>query len=327
MKEIAVNRPFGATSTADDVLSGQDLSGKSVFVTGVSAGLGVETARVLAAHGARVVGAARDLAKAKRATAEVRDQAATRGGLELVELDLASLQSVRACADALLADGRPFDAVIANAGVMRTPFGRTADGFETQFGTNHLGHFVLVNRIASLIAPGGRLVNVSSVGHRYSDVDLADPNFDRTPYDPMIAYGRSKTANILFAVEFDRRHRTRGVRASALHPGGIVTELGRHLQPGELEATVERINAQLAIEGRPPFKFKTIPQGAATSVWTAFVAAAEEVGGRYCEDCHVSQVTDGPISPGSPGVRPYAVDPEHAKALWAKSEEMVGERF
>jgi NAD(P)-dependent dehydrogenase (short-subunit alcohol dehydrogenase family) len=128
-------------------------------------------------------------------------------------------------------------------------------------------------------------------------------------------------------VEFDRRHRTRGVRASALHPGGIVTELGRHLQPGELEATVERINAQLAIEGRPPFKFKTIPQGAATSVWTAFVAAAEEVGGRYCEDCHVSQVTDGPISPVSPGVRPYAVDPEHAKALWAKSEEMVGERY
>jgi len=319
--------PFGATSTADDILSGKDLSEKRVFVTGVSAGLGVETARVLAAHGAKVVGAARDLDKAKRAMAEVLAAAATRGGLQLVELDLASLQSVRACADALLADGRPFDAVIANAGVMRTPFGRTADGFETQFGTNHLGHFVLINRIASLIAPGGRLVNVSSAGHRYSDVDLADPNFDRRPYDPMIAYGRSKTANILFAVEFDRRHRTRGVRASALHPGGIMTELGRHLQPGELEATVERINAQLAIEGRPPFKFKTIPQGVATSVWAAFVAAAEEVGGRYCEDCHVSQVTDGPISPVSPGVRPYALDPEHAKALWAKSEEMVGERF
>jgi NAD(P)-dependent dehydrogenase (short-subunit alcohol dehydrogenase family) len=320
-------RPFGATSTTDDVLSGKDLSAKRVFITGVSAGLGVETARVLAAHGAKVVGAARDLAKANRATADVRNQAARGGGLELVELDLASLQSVRACADALLTDGRRFDVVIANAGVMHTPFGRTADGFETQFGTNHLGHFVLVNRIASLIAPGGRLVNVSSAGHRYSDVDLADPNFDHTSYDPMIAYGRSKTANILFAVEFDRRHRTRGVRASALHPGGILTELGRHLQPGELEATVERINAQLALEGRPPFKFKTIPQGAATSVWAAFVAAAEEVGGRYCEDCHVSQITDGPISPVSPGIRPYALDPEHAKALWAKSEEMVGERF
>ena len=318
---------FGATSTADDVLSGKDLSGKRVFVTGVSAGLGVETARVLAAHGAKVVGAARDLAKARRATAEVRAPAATRGGLELVELDLASLQSARACADALLADGRPFDVVIANAGVMRTPFGRTADGFETQFGTNHLGHFVLVNRIASLIAPGGRLVNASSSGHRYSDVDLDDPNFERTPYDPMSAYGRSKTANILFAVEFDRRHRARGVRATALHPGGIMTELGRHLQPGELEATVERINAQHAAEGRPPFQVKTVPQGAATSVWAAFVAPAEEVGGRYCEDCQLSQVTYGLISPASTGVRPYAVDPEHAKMLWAKSEELVGERF
>jgi hypothetical protein len=128
-------------------------------------------------------------------------------------------------------------------------------------------------------------------------------------------------------VEFDRRHQARGVRAPALHPGGIMTELGRHLQSGELEATVERINAQLAAAGRPPFQFKTIPQGAATSVWAAFVAPAEEVGGRYCEDCQVSQVTEGLISPVSPGVRPYAVDPEHAKALWAKSEEIVSERF
>ena len=170
-------------------------------------------------------------------------------------------------------------------------------------------------------------MSVSSAGHRYSDVDLDDPDFERTPYDPMIAYGRSKTANILFAVEFDRRHKARGVRATALHPGGILTELGRHLQPGELEATVARINAQLAAEGRPPFRFKTIPQGAATSIWAAVVAAADEVGGRYCEDCQVSQVTDGLISPVSPGVRPYALDPEHAKALWARSEELVGERF
>ena len=319
---------FGATSTTDDVLSGKDLKGKRVLVTGVSAGLGVETARALSAHGAQVVGAVRDLAKAERATAKVPTQAANGGGaLQLVELDLASLESVRACAKALLADGRPFDVVIANAGVMRTPFGHTADGFETQFGTNHLGHFVLVNRIASLIAPGGRLVNVSSSGHRYSDVDLADPNFERTPYDPTIAYGRSKTANILFAVEFDRRHRTRGVRAAALHPGGIPTELGRHLQPAELEQTVRRINAELASEGRPPFQWKTLPQGAATSVWAAFVAPAEEVGGRYCEDCQVSPITDGPISPVSPGVRPYALDPKHAKALWARSEELIGERF
>ena len=319
---------FGATSTTDDVLDGIDLRGKRVLVTGVSAGLGVETARALAAHGADVVGAARDLAKAERATAEVRAQAADGGGVfELRELDLASLESVRTCADALRTDGRRFDVVIANAGVMRTPFGHTVDGFETQFGTNHLGHFVFVNRIASLIAPGGRLVNVASSGHRYSDVDLDDPNFERTPYDPTIAYGRSKTANILFAVEFDRRHRAEGVRATALHPGGIKTELGRHLAPDELDRTVAQINAQLAAAGQPPFQFKTIPQGAATSVWAGFVAPADEVGGRYCENCHVSGITEGLITPVSPGVRPYALDPEHAMALWAKSEAMVGERF
>jgi NAD(P)-dependent dehydrogenase (short-subunit alcohol dehydrogenase family) len=318
---------FGPTSTTDEVLQGVNLKGKRVLVTGVSAGLGVETARALAAHGAEVIGAARDLAKAEHATADVRAQAANGGSLALVELDLASLKSVRACADALVADGRPFDVVIANAGVMRTPFGHTEDGFETQFGTNHLGHFVLVNRISALIAPGGRLVNVSSAGHRYADVDLDDPNFAHTLYDPMVAYGRSKTANILFAVEFDRRHRARGVRATALHPGGILTELDRHMQPGELQATVDRINAELTAEGRPPFQFKTIPQGAATSVWAAVVAPADAVGAHYCENCQVSQVTTGLISPVSPGVRPYALDPERAKALWAKSEEMVGERF
>jgi NAD(P)-dependent dehydrogenase (short-subunit alcohol dehydrogenase family) len=318
---------FGATSTTDEVLAGIDLSGKRVLVTGVSAGLGVETARALAAHGAQVVGAARDLAKAQAATASVRAAAAHGGGLELVQLDLASLASVRACADALVAAGKNFDLVIANAGVMATPFGHTADGFETQFGTNHLGHFVLVNRIAGLIAPGGRLVNVASSGHRFSDVDLTDPNFEHTPYDPFIAYGRSKTANILFAVEFDRRHRLRGVRAAALHPGGIHTELGRHIGVDTLQQMIKQINVDLAAEGKPAYAWKTIPQGAATSVWVGAVAAADEIGGKYCENCHVSQITDGLISPVSEGVRAYALDPANAQALWAKSEEMVGERF
>src|SRR5260221_7677724 len=195
--EMNVTKQFGAKSTTDEVLAGVDLTGKRVLVTGVSAGLGVETARALAAHGAEVVGTARDLAKAERALSEAGAK-----NVELVELDLAELKSVRTAADKLNADGRKFDLVIANAGVMRTPFGHTADGFETQFGTNHLGHFVLVNRIARLITDGGRLVNLSSAGHRYSDVDLDDPNFGRTPYDPMAAYGRSKTANILFAVAF-----------------------------------------------------------------------------------------------------------------------------
>ena len=178
---------FGATSTTDDVLEGVNLRGKRVLVTGVSAGLGVETARALVAHGADVVGAARDLTKAKAANAGVQAAAKNGGKFELVELDLASLDSVRVCADALVDAGKPFDLVIANAGVMACPYGKTVDGFETQFGTNHLGHFVLVNRIASLMKPGSRLVNLSSAGHRYSDVDLDDPNFERTPYDPWAA--------------------------------------------------------------------------------------------------------------------------------------------
>jgi len=317
---------FGATSTTDDVLSGVNLKGKRIFVTGVSAGLGVETARALAAHGARVVGAARDLGKAEVATARVRDAAAAAGGnFEMIALDLANLKSVRTCADALLARGEPFDVVIANAGVMATPFGHTADGFETQFGTNHLGHFELVNRIAPLIRAGGRLVNLSSAGHRFANVDLEDPNFERTPYDPFVAYGRSKTANILFAVAFDQRHRARGIRAAAVHPGGIHTELGRHMDPTFAQSMVEQIDKQLAAEGKPPYQWKTIPQGAATSVWAAVVASPDEVGGRYCENCHVGRVVadTAVISVVSEGVRGYALDPQNAEALWNKSEQMV----
>ncbi len=321
---------FGATSTTEDVLAGIDLHGKRILVTGVSAGLGVETARSLAAHGAQVVGAARDLHKAEVATAQVRkDAAENNGSFALVALDLASLASVRKCADQLLAKGEPFDVVIANAGVMATPFGHTADGFETQFGTNHLGHFVLVNRIAPLIRRGGRLINLSSAGHRYSNVDLDDPGFERTPYEPFVAYGRSKTANIQFALAFDKRHRSRGVRAAAVHPGGIQTELGRHADPKRIEDLIEQINQQLAEEGKPPFQWKTIPQGAATSVWASVVAPADEIGGRYCENCHVGEVVpdQATISVISEGVRGYALDPEMAEALWRKSEEMVGESF
>jgi NAD(P)-dependent dehydrogenase (short-subunit alcohol dehydrogenase family) len=214
--------------------------------------------------------------------------------------------------------------VIANAGVMATPQGKTADGFETQFGTNHLGHFVLVNRIASLLKPGSRLVNLSSSGHRFSDVDLVDPNFEHTPYAEFVAYGRSKTANVLFAVEFDRRHRGEGVRATAVHPGGIQTELGRYMTDAVRDALIANINASQPA-GAPAFSWKTIPQGAATSVWAAVVAPADAVGAHFCEDCHVAEVLDDPAIRA--GVRSYALNPDNAKALWAKSEEMVGERF
>jgi NAD(P)-dependent dehydrogenase (short-subunit alcohol dehydrogenase family) len=321
-----MSKIFGATSTTDEVLDGVKLDGKRVLVTGVSAGLGVETARALAAHGAEVVGAARDLTKAQSATAPVRADAAHGGSLELVRLDLASLVSVRACADALVASGKPFDLVICNAGVMATPSGKTPDGFETQFGTNHLGHFVLVNRIASLMKPGSRLVNLSSAGHQISDVDLDDPNFERTPYSAWASYGRSKTANILFAVEFDRRHKDRGIRAAALHPGAIKTELGRYMND-EAQRELTEIMMQVAkLPGMKPIEYKSVPAGAATSVWAAAVAKAEAVGGRYCEDCHVAEVIDVPGFTFS-GVRPYALNPERAQALWAKSERMVGERF
>jgi NAD(P)-dependent dehydrogenase (short-subunit alcohol dehydrogenase family) len=198
-----------------------------------------------------------------------------------------------------------------------------------QFGTNHLGHFVFVNRIAKLIKDGGRLVNLSSAGHRFSDVDLIDPNFETTPYEPFVAYGRSKTANILFAVEFDRRHRNRGVRATAVHPGGIATELARYMPEGAMAAWLEQVQEQRAAAGEPPFEFKSVPQGAATSVWAGVVAPADEVGGKYCEDCHVGKLiaADSPATVIAEGVRGYALDPENAKALWKKSEEMVREIF
>lgn len=314
-----IDLPQGYTTTTDELLAGISLSGKRALVTGVSAGLGVETARVLAAHGAEVVGTARNLDKAEQAL-----RAAGASGVELIEADLASLASVRAAAEQLIADGRTFDLVIANAGVMATPFGHTADGFETQFGTNHLGHFVLLNRIAPLIRNGGRVVSLASSGHRFSDVNLDDPNFERTEYEPYAAYGRSKTANILFAVEFDRRHKHRGVRAAAVHPGGIMTELGRYQSEEQIQALIDQFQDAL----NAGFQWKTIPQGAATSIWAGVVANADEVGGRYCENCHVTtRVTDDHLDVISEGVRPYALDPERAKALWAKSEEMVGERF
>lgn len=314
-------KTFGWESTTDEVLEGVDLAGKRALVTGVSAGLGVETARVLAARGAEVVGAARDLAKAAEATGQIRAACGER--LSLIALDLASLASVLAAADALLADGRPFDLVIANAGVMATPFGRTADGFETQLGTNHLGHFVLVNRIAPLMPAGARLVVLSSIGHQFGDFDLEDPNFARKPYDSFAAYGATKTANALFAVEFDRRHKARGVRAAAVHPGGIITGLARHMTEDSIQQMMALTRPQ---SGEQVTKrgFKTIPQGAATTLWAAVAAPAELVGGRYCEDCQVAELAE---SSTTRGVRPYALDPERARAVWAVSEGLVGERY
>jgi NAD(P)-dependent dehydrogenase (short-subunit alcohol dehydrogenase family) len=175
------------------------------------------------------------------------------------------------------------------------------------------------------MSAGSRLVNLSSAGHRFSDVDLEDPGFDHTPYNEFGAYGRSKTANILFAVDFDRRHKAKGVRGTAVHPGGIRTELSRHMDPKATQAMIERINAEMQSKGGPKFEYKTVPQGAATSVWAGVVAPDDLIGGLYCEDCHVAEVVDDAAFRG--GVRPYALDRERARALWALSEQMVGETF
>ena len=306
---------FGAQSTAEDVLAGTDLTGTVALVTGTSAGIGVETVRTLAAHGATVVAAARDTGKAHGALGAVGVDVG--GAVTIEEVDLASLASVRAFTDRIAATHDRLNLLVANAGVMACPEGRTTDGFETQFGTNHLGHFVLLNRLVPLLVAGApsRVVCLSSTGHRGSDVDLDDPNFELTPYEPWAAYGRAKTANALFAVELDRRLRDQGVRAAAVHPGGIDTELFRHLAP-------EMLARIAALRDRSP---KTVAQGAATTVWAGVVADADAVGGRYCEDCAVAEVNDDPRAPS--GVRPYAVDPDNAAALWARSEELVGERF
>jgi NAD(P)-dependent dehydrogenase (short-subunit alcohol dehydrogenase family) len=277
-----MTKKFGAKSTADEVLSGLNLTGKRFLITGASSGIGLETARSLVSHGASVVGAVRNVAKAELATASVRNAASQGGGsLLLIELDLASLKSVRACADKLLADGKRFDSIIANAGVMATPLGRTVDGFETQFGTNYLGHFALINRIESLLADNGRLVVLSSQAHRVADVDLDDPNFERQAYDPFVAYGRSKTATALFAVEFDQRHRNRGIRAASVMPGNSLTDLPRHFSQEELQGLFETVGKARAEAGLPPPELKEISQAAATSVWAAVVANKDEIGGHY----------------------------------------------
>ena len=316
---------FGATSTTDEVLSGMNLQGKRILVTGVSAGLGIETARSLAAHGAaRRRRRARFEQRPKRRPQQVRKDAATAGGsFELVALDLANLKSVRACADELLAKGQFFDVVIANAGVMATPFGHTADGFETQFGTNHLGHFVLINRIAPLLRKGSRVINLSSAGHRFSNVDLNDPNFERTAYDPFVAYGRSKTANILFAVAFDRRHRARG-RACRRCASGSDSNRTRPAHgpepPGGHDRTDER-SARRGREGAVPMEVGSARRR--NFCVGGVVAPADEIGGKYCENCHVGEIVADSvtISGVSEGVRGYALDQTTRKRCGRKAKK------
>ncbi len=316
----AGDRPvFDASSTTDEVLADVDLDGRVAAVTGASGGLGLETARALAARGAHVVLAARSVDKLDAAVGTIRAEFPD-ASLSTVVLDLADVASCRRAANDVLVSVDQLDLLINNAGVMCTPFGRTADGFETQIGTNHLGHMAWTIPLMDLLTQhgGGRIVNLSSAGHRFGDVDLDDLDFERRPYDPWTGYGASKTANVLFSVELERRLGPLGVHALAVHPGGIHTDLGRHMTPELLGEIQDRI-AQSNPGG---FDWKTIPQGAATTVWAATTPDYDERGGVYCEDCHEAPVVDVGDT-GTDGVLAYAVDPERATALWDRSAALL----
>ncbi|UOX91583.1 SDR family NAD(P)-dependent oxidoreductase [Amycolatopsis sp. FBCC-B4732] len=304
---------FGATSTAAEVLDGIDLTGKLALVTGGYSGIGLETTRALANAGAHVVVPAR-----RRATAE----AALEGLAEVDELDLGDLDSVRAFADRFLDTGRRLDVVIDSAGIMACPETRVGPGWEAQFATNHLGHFALVNRLWPAITDGARVVSVSSRGHHFSPVRWADPHFE-TGYDKWLAYGQAKTANILFAVHLDRFGRDRGVRAFALHPGSILTNLARHIPQEERVA-----QGWVDENGVPSGYFKTPEAGAATQVWAATSPQLDGHGGVYLEDCDIAGLApegDGVTDVGlRVGVRDYAIDPSEAARLWALSAELTG---
>ena len=310
---------YGTATTTDQVLEGVDLSGRTVVVTGASSGLGAETTRALSSVGAHVVMAVRDQDKGAAAADRIRAEVPT-ASLELATLDLASLASIRAFTDTLLTRHDRIDRLINNAGVMAPPLSRTTDGFELQLGTNHLGHFLLTSRLlpAVLAAAPARVVNLSSRGHVRSAIDWDDPHYRTRPYEKWEAYGQSKTANVLFTIELDRRLRDRGVRAYAVHPGVIMTELSRHLVPDDLTALAARMPAgALAL--------KPVEAGAATTVWAATSPDLDDIGGVYLEDCHVA----GPAvdNPPTQGYAAHAMDPDQARRLWTWSEEQVGESF
>lgn len=309
---------YNARTTTDEIIAGVDLSGKTALVTGASAGLGTETCRVLAGAGARVVMLARDQAKLDAAAERLR-QANPAALLDTQLLDLADLDSVRAAAQALLQRYPAIDLLIDNAGVMACPLGRTAQGFELQLGTNHLGHFLLTCLLAPalLAAAPSRVVVLSSGAHKISGVDFDDINYDNRDYEKWQAYGQSKTANALFALALDDRLKDRGVRAFSVHPGMIQTELGRHLTEDDiamLMASAEDTNRS----------FKTVPEGAATQVYAATSGELDGHGGVYLEDCGIAEASAGDRAWG---VEPHAADRDAAERLWQVSEDMVGQKF
>ena len=312
---------FGEQSTTDEVLEGIDLTGKVAIVTGASGGLGEETARALASKGAKVTIAARDLARAEQTADRIRS-ATGNSHVDVGELELDKPASVRAFAENWLRKNSELNILINNAGVMACPISRTAEGWEMQFATNHIGHFLLTNLLAGALTAGApaRVVNLSSGGHNFAPVDFDDIHFNHRDYQPFVSYGQSKTANILFSIELDNRLKGRGVRANAVHPGVILTDLGRHMTDADREALLSNRPAN-----SPPMVFKEIPQGAATSVWMATSPDLSDTGGQYALDCHLVDPKNNDAGTG--GWAAWAQGSENAARLWAATEEMLGESF
>ncbi|WP_219838070.1 oxidoreductase [Paenibacillus sp. R14(2021)] len=312
---------YGKETTAREALGGRDLHGRTAIVTGGYSGLGLETVRVLAEAGAAVIVPARTPDKAAEALAGIPR-------VELESMDLLDPSSIDAFAARFMKSGRPLDILVNGAGIMAVPFVKDVRGYESQFAVNHLGHFQLTARLWPALKQAGaaRVVSVSSRALRFGGVDLEDPNFERRVYEKWLAYGQSKSANALFAVELDRRGYAFGVRAFSVHPGVIVTDLSRHLSDDEMRAmgALDEQGRRTAFDNRR--EFKTVEQGAATSVWCAANMQLDGRGGVYCEDVDIA----GPVSADEPqggGVSPWATDPDLASRLWRLSEEMTGVKF
>ncbi|WP_439555834.1 SDR family NAD(P)-dependent oxidoreductase [Dyadobacter sp.] len=314
---------FNAASTASEVISGIDLTGKIAIVTGANAGIGLETARVLAAAGATVIVPARDLEKARRNLAGIPN-------VEVGEIDFMDPASIDAFAAAFLASGRPLHLLINNAGIMWVPLRRDSRGIESQLATNYLGQFHITARLwpALVKAQGARVINVSSLGHQMAPFDFEDPNFLHRAYETLQAYGQSKTASNLFALELDNFGKAFDVRSYSLHPGSIHgTELGREASL-ELFQQMGFMDAEGNLLPEVAASLKTVPQGAATTVWCATSPLLDQIGGVYCEDADVAELSaKGNAGEMQRGVRLYSLDETNAKKLWKWSEEVTGISF
>ena len=312
--------PFGNRSQAGEVLKGIDLAGKTAIVTGGASGIGVETVRALAGAGARVVMPVRSREAGEKVAAEIRSSTGNRA-VEVADMDLSDFASVRAFADQFVKSGSPLHILINNAGIMATPLRRIMGNLESQFGTNHLGHMLLTCRLVPAMSKGARVVELTSIGHRRSPVKFDDPNFETTSYDKWEAYGQSKTANVLFAIELNRRLEPKGINVYAVHPGGIMTNLQRDLSREEMLAF-----GWIDKDGKLNDRFKTPAGGASTAIWCATSPLLAAGGGVYCEDCNIAQAVPAD-DPSFAGVRPWAIDPEAARRLWSMSEKLLGETF